>query len=150
MNQSNIKSTLEIQRTKSDLDYFTISHTVGKYQKNLELVKSGTSAAEKTLFIVIMLNVLLAFSLLVLNHVNTMLFNKDYTLYLLSQFNIFLPLFISIPVTYTILKNFISDKNTDRKICFSILGKIVGTATILTLIPFVSIIISYLLKSQLI
>ncbi len=150
MNEYKFKSALEIQRTRSDFEYLDINSTVGKYQRNLELVKSGTNAAEKTLLMVIIFNIIFSFILLSLNHINTTFFNKDFSLNLIGQFNIFLPLFIAIPVVFAILNNFSDKKSSNKSTSFSILGKIIGTFTILTLIPFISIVISHLLKTQLI
>lgn len=150
MEQNKLKSTLEIQRIKNEMGYISVNHAVHKHQKNFELVKNGTDAAEKTLMFVVLINVLLALSLLTLNNINSLSFSKDTMLNLLSQFNILLPLFMAIPIIITILKSFLSDKDEDKKINFSVIGKIVGTSTILTLVPFISIVMTYILKTQLV
>lgn len=150
MEQNKLKSTLEIQRIKNEMDYISVNHAVHKHQKNFELVKNATDAAEKTLMFVVLINVLLALSLLTLNHINSLSFSKNTMLNLLNQFNILLPLFMAIPIIITILKSFLSDKDEDKKINFSVIGKIVGTSTILTLVPFISIVMTYILKTQLV
>lgn len=150
MEQNKLKSTLEIQRIQNEMGYISVNHAVNKYQKNCELVKNGTDSAEKTLMFVILINVLLALLLLTLNHINSLTFTKDLMLNLVSQFNILLPLFMAIPIIITILNSFLSDKDGERKLNFSVIGKIVGTATILTLVPFISIVMTYILKTQLV
>jgi hypothetical protein len=150
MEQSKLKSTLELQRIKNEIDYISVNRAVNKHQKNLELVKSGTDSAEKTLVFVILVNVLLAFVVLILNHLNETIFNKDFILSIINQFNILLPLLLAIPIISIIVKSFLFDNDNEKKLNFSVLGKIVGTSTILTLIPFISIIMTYIIKTQIV
>jgi asparagine N-glycosylation enzyme membrane subunit Stt3 len=150
MEQSKLKSTLELQRIKNEMGYISVNRAVNKHQRNLELVKNGTDAAEKTLAFVILVNVLLAFAVLILNHLNQFAFNKDFILSIISEFNILLPLLMTIPIISIIIKSFLSDNDNEKKLNFSVLGKIIGTFTILTLIPFISIVMTYIIKTQLI
>jgi hypothetical protein len=93
---------------------------------------------------------MLSLLLLTANNIDKATFNKDFILNIISQFNIFLPLVMAIPIIVTIVKSFIFDNDEDKKLNFSVIGRIVGTATILTLVPFISIVMTYVIKTQLI
>lgn len=150
MEQSKIRSPLEINRVRNEIGYINLNATVNKHQKNLELVKNGTNSAESTLMFVILLNTLLALSLLTLNHFNSTVFNKEAMVNTISHFNILLPFFMTIPVIFNIIHSFLSDKEEDKKLSVTVIGKIIGTATILTLVPFISILMTYIMNPQLI
>jgi hypothetical protein len=150
MEQNKFKSTLGINRIKNEMGYISVNNAVNKHQKNVDLVKSGTDAAEKALIFIVLVNVMLSLLLLTANNIDKATFNKDFILNIISQFNIFLPLVMAIPIIVTIVKSFIFDNDEDKKLNFSVIGRIVGTATILTLVPFISIVMTYVIKTQLI
>lgn len=150
MEKNKFKSNLGIHRIKNEMGYINVTHAISKHQKNVDLVQSGTDAAEKALMFTVLVNIVLALSLLTLHQIDRVNFTKEFILNIINQFNIFLPLFMAIPIFIMIAKSFLSDKEENKELNFSVMGKIVGTFTILTLVPFISTAITYILKTQLI
>jgi hypothetical protein len=142
------KSVLQEQKEKNKFTDNTLESAAIAYKRNLYFLKNMIHSSEKSLTTIILLNTLFFLSAFFLNYLNPSFFTKETILLTLNNFNILLPLLILIP--FLILSFEIIYKNKDNFSSYVLIGKLVGTSTMLTIIPFVSVIATSLLRHYLI
>lgn len=150
MYSSKLKSALQMQKIKNDFGYVNVSRAIARYQRNLLLIRGCGDSAESSFKIILGLNFLLITLSVLLSFLSSSIFPKDLIISTLIQFNIVLPLLVCIPLGLFILKSLCLKDEKDNGVGFYIMGNIVGTFTILTFVPLVSIIAEYILNMFLI
>lgn len=147
MSSSKIKSLLEAQRIKREFGNENVGRALSRYQRNLNLLKGITYAAEKSLFLILLISTILATLSLSLNYINSQIFNKQIILQTVNQFNLLLPFIVAILPGISIFQTLYQED--ENYISPEIMGKIIGISTIMALTPLFSIISNYAIKNYL-
>lgn len=146
MDSSRLKSALQAQKIKNECGSASFSRALSRYNRNLIFSKNACYASEKYFVAIIVANLALFVTSFLLNRFYSSLFTQDVLFTIVSQINSSLPLFLLFPWVITTIKNISSNKELDNNFGNAFMGKIVGAAVMISLIPSVSLINIHFLK----